>query len=72
MPRLSYTPYRLRQSEESGDRRSQMASEFDKLEDEVMADTWNAYMRAGIDHALNPRNVGSMTDADGFGTVTGF
>ena len=48
-----------------------MASEFDKLEEEVMADIWNAYMRAVIDHALNPRNVGSMTDADGFGRVTG-
>jgi len=48
-----------------------MASEFDKLEEEIMADMWSAYTKTVIDHALNPRNVGSMADADGFGRVTG-
>jgi hypothetical protein len=71
LPRLSYAPYRLRQSEESCDRGSQMASEFDKLEEAIMADMWNAYTKAVIDHALNPGNFGSMTDVDGFGRVTG-
>jgi nitrogen fixation NifU-like protein len=48
-----------------------MASEFDKLEEEIMADMWSTYTKTVVDHALNPRNVGSMTHADGFGRVTG-
>lgn len=48
-----------------------MASEFDKLEEEIMADMWSAYTKRVIDHAMNPRNVGSIADADGFGRVTG-
>jgi nitrogen fixation NifU-like protein len=48
-----------------------MASEFDKLEEEIMADMWSTYTKTVVDHALNPRNVGSMTYADGFGRVTG-
>jgi nitrogen fixation NifU-like protein len=48
-----------------------MASEFDKLEEEIMADMWSTYTKTVVDHALNPRNVGSMTYTDGFGRVTG-
>ena len=48
-----------------------MASEFDKLEEEIMADMWSAYTKTVIDHAMNPRNVGSIADAKGFGRVTG-
>ena len=48
-----------------------MASELDKLEQEIMEDMRTAYTDVVIDHAMNPRNVGSMVDADGFGQVTG-
>jgi len=48
-----------------------MASEFDKLEEYVMADMRSTYTETVIDHAMKPRNVGSMADADGFAAVTG-
>ena len=48
-----------------------MASEFDELEEYIMADMRRTYTDAVIDHAMYPRNVGSMSDADGFGSVTG-
>ena len=48
-----------------------MASEFGKLEEEIMADMRKTYSEAVIDHAMNPRNVGSIPDADGFASITG-
>ena len=48
-----------------------MASEFDKLEAEIMTEIRSVYTETVIDHALNPRNVGSMADAHGFASVTG-
>lgn len=48
-----------------------MASEFDELEEYIMANMRRTYTETVIDHAMNPRNVGSMPDADGFGSVTG-
>lgn len=48
-----------------------MASEFDELEEYIMADMRRTYTDAVIDHAMYPRNVGSMSNADGFGSVTG-
>ena len=48
-----------------------MADEFDALEEEIMADMRQIYSETVIDHAMNPRNVGTMTEADGFGSVTG-
>jgi len=48
-----------------------MASEFDELEEYVMADMRRTYTDTVIDHAMNPRNVGSMPNADGFASVTG-
>ena len=48
-----------------------MASQFDKLEEEIMADVWSAYTKTTIDYAMNPRNVGSIPEPDGFGSVTG-
>ena len=48
-----------------------MSSEFDDLEQLVMADMRQTYTETTIDHAMNPRNVGSMAEADGFGSVTG-
>jgi len=48
-----------------------MSSESDELQEMVTADARKLYSETVIDHAMNPRNVGSMTDADGFAEVTG-
>ncbi len=48
-----------------------MASNFDKLEEQVMTDMRRTYTETVIDHAMNPRNVGSIPSADGFASVTG-
>jgi len=48
-----------------------MSSELDRLAEELQKQMWAGYSPAVIDHAQNPRNVGSMADADGFGRVTG-
>jgi len=48
-----------------------MASDFDGLQELIMADARKLYSETTIDHAMNPRNVGDMNDADGFARVTG-
>ena len=48
-----------------------MNSEFDELQELIMADMRKVYSETVIDHAMNPRNVGDMGNADGFGKVTG-
>ena len=48
-----------------------MASDFDELEEEILADMRRTYPEGVIDHFLNPKNLGEIPDADGFGTVTG-
>ena len=48
-----------------------MATEFDELQNEVMAQMKQVYTETAIDHAMNPRNVGSIVGAEGFGSVTG-
>lgn len=48
-----------------------MSSEFDELEEQVMADTRSNYTETVIDHAMNPRNVGSIQDAAGKASGTG-
>ena len=48
-----------------------MASEFDDLEQLVMADMRRIYTETTIDHAMNPRNMGRIDNADGFASVTG-
>ena len=48
-----------------------MSSELDKMVEELTQEIWAGYSQAVIDHAQNPRNVGSIQDADGFGSVTG-
>ena len=48
-----------------------MASEFDELQEYIMADMRRTYTETVIDHAMNPRNVGRIEDADGFTSLTG-
>ena len=48
-----------------------MTSRFDKLEEQIMAVARSNYTETVIDHAMNPRNAGSIQDADGFACVTG-
>ena len=48
-----------------------MASGLDDLERQVMAEMRKVYSEKVIDHAMNPRNVGNIPNADGFATVTG-
>jgi len=47
-----------------------MASEFDELQELIKAEMRKIYSETTIDHAMNPRNVGDMEDADGFARVT--
>jgi len=48
-----------------------MSSEWEKALEEIQRELWADYSETVIDHARNPRNVGSIPDADGFGRVTG-
>jgi len=48
-----------------------VTSEFDELEKSVMVDMRKVYSETTIDHFMNPRNLGDMADASGFGRVTG-
>ena len=48
-----------------------MAPELDGLQELILADARKLYSETTIDHAMNPRNVGDMNDADGFARVTG-
>jgi len=48
-----------------------MTSDFKELEELVMADMRMVYSEQVIDHFQNPRNLGEIPDADGFGTITG-
>jgi len=48
-----------------------MSSEFDELQELIMADARKVYSETVIEHAMNPRNVGIIEDADGFAKITG-
>ena len=48
-----------------------MASNMDNLEQFVGTNMTETYSETVIDHATNPRNVGSIANADGFASVTG-
>ncbi len=52
-----------------------MAEEFDQLQVElqemVLTEARKLYTDTVIDHAMNPRNVGEMFDADGYGHALG-
>ena len=48
-----------------------MDSDLDGIAEEIEKQLWEGYSAAVIDHARNPRNVGSIPNADGFASVTG-
>ena len=48
-----------------------MSSELDDLQAVVMADARKIYSETVIDHAMNPRNLGTMQNFDGFARITG-
>lgn len=48
-----------------------MNSGFDVPEINITDEMLNTYTDTVMDHAMNPRNVGSIANADGFACVTG-
>lgn len=48
-----------------------MSAEFEELQELIMSDARSVYSETAIDHAMNPRNVGAMPDADGLAKITG-
>ena len=48
-----------------------MTTAWDKFQELMIAEMRKVYSEAVVDHAMNPRNLGSMTDADGFAKITG-
>lgn len=44
---------------------------WEALEERLKAEMRKTYSETVIDHAMNPRNVGSMADADSFARITG-
>jgi nitrogen fixation NifU-like protein len=48
-----------------------VSTEFEELQELIMADARNIYSETVIDYAMNPRNLGIIQEADGFARVTG-
>lgn len=48
-----------------------MSSEYDEFVQLIMEDMRKAYSEITQEHALHPRNVGAMENANGYGVVTG-
>ena len=48
-----------------------MTSAWEQFEALIREEMRKTYSETAIDHAMNPRNVGDMADADGFAKVTG-
>ncbi len=48
-----------------------MTTEWERLEELVKAEMRKVYSETAIDHAMNPRNLGDMENADGLAKVTG-
>ena len=48
-----------------------MTSEIDNFAEDLQEQMGAGYTEIVIDHARNPRNVGSIPNADGFASVTG-
>ena len=48
-----------------------MTTAWEKLQEFVTVEMRKVYSEITLDHAMNPRNVGSLENADGFAMVTG-
>ena len=48
-----------------------MSSDIDELQEMIMGDMQQMYSEEAIEHAMHPRNVGSLSDPDGFAIITG-
>jgi nitrogen fixation NifU-like protein len=48
-----------------------MTSAWEQFQELIKAQMRKIYSETVIDHAMNPRNLGDMEDADGFARVTG-
>lgn len=48
-----------------------MTADWGQLQELVKAEMRKVYSETVVDHAMNPRNVGNMNDADGFARITG-
>lgn len=48
-----------------------MASAWDEFEELIKAKMREVYSEAAIEHGMNPRNMGEIENADGFGRITG-
>ena len=48
-----------------------MTTAWEKLQEFVTVEMRKVYSEITLDHAMNPRNLGSLENADGFAMVTG-
>ena len=48
-----------------------MTSGWETFEELIKAEMRKVYSETVVDHAMNPRNVGNIENADGFASVTG-
>jgi len=48
-----------------------MTSSWEQFEELIKAEMRKIYSETVVEHSMNPKNLGSMEDADGFGRVTG-
>ncbi len=48
-----------------------MYAESEDLQELILADARSIYSETVVRHAMEPRNLGVMQDADGFGRLTG-
>ncbi|MFO7772382.1 MAG: iron-sulfur cluster assembly scaffold protein [Dehalococcoidia bacterium] len=48
-----------------------MSADSEGLQELILADARSIYTETVVDHAMAPRNLGVMEDADGFGKLTG-
>jgi nitrogen fixation NifU-like protein len=48
-----------------------LSADFEEYQNRLMAEMKKTYSETVVDHALNPRNMGNLLDADGAGQITG-
>lgn len=48
-----------------------MNFDLDKLAADIQKEIWSQFSDVFMDHAKNPRNIGRIEKADGYGCVTG-